>query len=86
MDRAATAMVNQYYMYCLDADFGPFFIKFSSYFPYNGKICLTGTSGQVPAAKSGIDFEPLDNGSQVAMTRFNSSGSAIGSVRRRSMP
>ena len=59
----ATAMVNQYYMYCLDADFGPFFIKFSSYFPYNGKICLNGNEwAKCQAAKSGIDFEPLDNG------------------------
>src|SRR5262245_11729583 len=28
-----TAMVNQYYFYGLDDDFGPFFLKFSSYFP-----------------------------------------------------
>ena len=59
----ATAMVDQYYMYCLDADFGPFFIKFSSYFPYNGKICLNGNEwAKCQAAQSGIDFEPLDNG------------------------
>jgi hypothetical protein len=35
-------MVNQYYFYCVDADFGPFFLKFSSYFPYNAKLCLNG--------------------------------------------
>ena len=29
----ATAVVNQFYVYCVDADFGPFFLKFSSYFP-----------------------------------------------------
>ena len=29
----STAMVNQYYFYCVDEDFGPFFIKFCSYFP-----------------------------------------------------
>jgi len=29
----ATAMVNQWYFYCVDTDFGPFFLKFSSYFP-----------------------------------------------------
>src|ERR1700730_661000 len=28
-----TAMVNQFYIYAVDADFGPFFIKFCSYFP-----------------------------------------------------
>ena len=29
----STAMVNQYYFYAVDADFGPFFLKYSSYFP-----------------------------------------------------
>ena len=33
----STAMVNQYYFYCVDRDFGPFFIKIGSYFPYNGR-------------------------------------------------
>lgn len=36
------AMVNQYYVYLVDADFGPLFIKFSSYFPYPLKVCLNG--------------------------------------------
>jgi hypothetical protein len=38
----STAMVNQFYIYCLDRDFGPFFVKFSTYFPYNAKLCLNG--------------------------------------------
>jgi hypothetical protein len=29
----STAMVHQYYFYAVDADFGPFFLKYSSYFP-----------------------------------------------------
>lgn len=59
----ATALVNQFYFYCLDVDFGPFFIKFSSYFPYNGKLCVNGNEwAKCQAARSGIDFEPLDNG------------------------
>ena len=29
----SSAKVNFYYFYCLDEDFGPFFIKFCSYFP-----------------------------------------------------
>ena len=33
-----TAMVNQFYIYGLDEDFGPFFLKFSSYFPYTAKL------------------------------------------------
>jgi hypothetical protein len=59
----ATALVNQYYIYCLDRDFGPFFIKFSSYFPYNARICLNGNEwAKRQAKRAGIDFEPLDNG------------------------
>ncbi|MGB8383729.1 MAG: hypothetical protein WCG47_21185, partial [Dermatophilaceae bacterium] len=30
---SSTAVVNHFYVYCVDADFGPFFLKFSSYFP-----------------------------------------------------
>ncbi|MGH9205432.1 MAG: hypothetical protein ACRD1G_02560 [Acidimicrobiales bacterium] len=59
----ATAMVNHFYFYCVDADFGPFFIKFCSYFPYNAKVCLNGNEwAKCQAAKAGMDFEPLDNG------------------------
>jgi hypothetical protein len=59
----ATAMVNHYYVYCVDRDFGPFFIKFSSYFPYNAKLCINGNEyAKRQAARSGIGFEPLDNG------------------------
>ena len=35
-------MCNQYYFYVVDADFGPLFIKFSSYFPYTARVCLNG--------------------------------------------
>ena len=38
----STANVNFYYFYCLDEEFGPFFIKFCSYFPYPVKLCLNG--------------------------------------------
>ena len=38
----SSAMVNQYYIYAVDRDFGPFFLKFCSYFPYNAKLCLNG--------------------------------------------
>ncbi len=58
-----TAMVNHFYFYCLDADFGPFFIKFATYFPYNAKVCLNGNEwAKCQAAHAGIAFEPLDNG------------------------
>jgi hypothetical protein len=58
-----TALVNQYYVYGLDADFGPFFLKFSSYFPYNAKLCLNGHEYvKRQLTKEGIAFEALDNG------------------------
>jgi hypothetical protein len=55
--------VNQFYFYGLDEDFGPFFLKFSTYFPYNAKLCLNGHEYvKRQLAKEGIAFEPLDNG------------------------
>jgi len=39
---ALLSVANHFYFYCLDADFGPFFVKFCSYFPYNAKLCLNG--------------------------------------------
>jgi hypothetical protein len=60
---ASTGLVNHFYFYCYDDDFGPFFIKFCSYFPYNAKLCLNGNHwAQRQAAKAGIAFTPLDNG------------------------
>ena len=37
---ADTSMVNHFYFYGFDDDFGPFFIKFATYFPYVAKCCL----------------------------------------------
>lgn len=60
---ASTAMVNQYYFYGIDADFGPFFLKFSSYFPYGAKLCINGHEYvKRQLAQQGIAFEELDNG------------------------
>jgi hypothetical protein len=57
-----TGMVNHFYFYCVDGDFGPFFLKFCSYFPYNAKLCLNGNHwAQRQAARAGIGFTPLDN-------------------------
>lgn len=59
----STAMVNQYYVYAIDADFGPFFLKFSSYFPYNAKLCINGHEYlKRQLSQRGIAFESLDNG------------------------
>ena len=58
-----TGVVNQFYVYAVDADFGPFFLKFCSYFPYNAKLCLNGHEwAKRQAAKAGIGFTALDNG------------------------
>jgi hypothetical protein len=58
-----TAMVNHYYFYGIDEDFGPFFIKFCTYFPYNAKLCINGHEYvKRQLAKEGIAFEALDNG------------------------
>jgi hypothetical protein len=58
-----TAMVNHFYFYCVDDDFGPFFLKFSSYFPYTAKLCINGNEwAKRQAAKAGLNFTPLDNG------------------------
>lgn len=58
-----TAMVNHYYVYLVDGDFGPLFVKFRSYFPYNAKVCLNSHEYvKRQLEKRGIAFEPLDNG------------------------
>lgn len=59
----STAMVNHYYFYCIDKDFGPFFIKFCSYFPYTARLCMNGHEYlKRKLAQQGIAFEALDNG------------------------
>jgi hypothetical protein len=58
----STGMVNHFYFYCYDVDFGPFFVKFCSYFPYNAKLCLNGHHwAQQQAARVGIGFTAMDN-------------------------
>jgi hypothetical protein len=59
----STAIVNHFYFYCLDRDFGPFFLKFCTYFPYTAKVCLNGHEYVKQQLKRrGISFEALDNG------------------------
>jgi hypothetical protein len=58
-----TSVVNQFYVHCVDADFGAFFLKFSSYFPYGGKLLINGHHyAHAQAARAGIGFTALDNG------------------------
>jgi hypothetical protein len=57
-----TGLVNHFYVYAVDADFGPFFLKFCSYFPYNAKLCINGHHwAQRQAAKAGIGHIAMDN-------------------------
>ena len=59
----STAMVNHYYVYLVDKDFGPLFIKFCSYFPYAAKLCLNGHEWlKRQLTDREIAYEPLDNG------------------------
>jgi len=57
-----SGVINQYYFYCVDEDFGPVCVKFSGYFPYTGRLILNGNEyAKRQAAKAGIGFIPLDN-------------------------
>jgi hypothetical protein len=47
----------------VDRDFGPFFLKFCTYFPFNAKLCLNGHEyAKRQLAQKDIAFEALDNG------------------------
>jgi hypothetical protein len=59
----STALVNQYYFYGVDRDFGPFFLKVCSYFPYTARLCVNGHEYlKRQLAHEGVAFEALDNG------------------------
>jgi hypothetical protein len=59
----STAMVNHYYFYCVDEDFGPFFLKFCGYFPYTAKLCINGHEYlKRQLDKESIGYAALDNG------------------------
>ena len=55
--------MNHYYFYCIDEDFGPFVLKFCSYFPYNAKLCLNGHEYlKRQLEQNGIAYPALENG------------------------
>jgi hypothetical protein len=59
----AKVAVNQYYFYLVDREWGPAFIKFSSYAPFSVRVCLNGHEWlKQQLRKRGVAFEPLDNG------------------------
>jgi hypothetical protein len=83
----STALVNHYYFYCLDGNFGPFFLKFCSYFPSNAKLCLNGHEyAKWQMDNKGIEYKALDNGvlSCADPARLQSICDALS--RRRSKP
>jgi hypothetical protein len=59
----STVMCNQYYFYLVDEDFGPLFIKMSSYFPYTMRVCLNGHEyAKRQLDQQAIGYQALDNG------------------------
>jgi hypothetical protein len=59
----SSAMVNHFYVYAVDRDFGPFFLKFCTYFPYNAKLCINGHEWlKRQLDLRDIEYEALDNG------------------------
>jgi hypothetical protein len=65
-----TVMCNHYYFYLVDADFGPLFIKFCSYFPYTARVCLNGHEYvKRQLAKAGIPSRPWTTGCSAAPIR-----------------
>jgi hypothetical protein len=57
---------NHFYFYGVDRDFGPFVIKFCSYFPYSGRIILNGQYAEPRAMPhrvgAGLVGEPIAPG------------------------
>ena len=61
--RRRSVYVNHYYVYFLDPEWGPGFLKICGYAPYAIKLCLNGHEwAKRQVAQRGIDFEALDNG------------------------
>ena len=58
-----TVFVTHYYFYILDEDFGLFFIKVCTYFPFDVKVCFNGHEwAKQQLRQAGIEFEALSNG------------------------
>ena len=58
-----TVYVNHYYIYFIDPEWGPGFLKVCSYAPYTMKLCLNGHEWAKRQLRArAIAFEALDNG------------------------
>jgi hypothetical protein len=61
--RRTTVYVNHYYIYFIDREWGPGFLKVCGYAPYTMKLCLNGHEwAKRQLTQRGIAFEALDNG------------------------
>src|SRR5215470_9569100 len=82
-----TAVINHWYFYCVDADFGPFFYKYVSYFPYNAKLCINGNEwAKRQAARRGSGSPRWTTGSPRAVTYPRCRPCATVSARNTSRP
>jgi hypothetical protein len=55
-----TGLASHFYFYCADEEFGPFFLKFCSYFPYNAKLCINGNG--FPSYRGDIALKEAGDG------------------------
>jgi hypothetical protein len=78
-----TAMVNHYCFYGIDEDFGPFFLKICTYFPYNVKLYINGHEYVKLVSDSS---SPVFDVSPFAMDRFSSGGWNFGATSNRFFP
>ncbi len=61
--RRREVRVTYYYVYILDEDFGLFFIKICTYFPFDVKVCFNGHEwAKQQLRRAQIDFTALSNG------------------------
>ncbi|MBC8507273.1 MAG: hypothetical protein H8D34_20610 [Chloroflexi bacterium] len=61
--RRQSLFVTYYYFYIMDEDFGLFFIKVCTYFPFDVKVCFNGHEwAKQQLRKEAIGFEALQNG------------------------
>ena len=61
--RWTTVCVNHYYLYFVDRDWGPGFLKVCGYAPYTMKCCLNGHEwAKRQLTRRRVAFTPLDNG------------------------
>ena len=82
----STAMVNHFYFYGIDEDFGPFFLKFCTYFPYNAKLCINGHEYVKRQLTKALPLRPWIMASFPAPTRSGCSHCATACPPRASTP